>query len=130
MVNPPFPYKLEFVYDESAPADSSVFIQMRDNPPTYMVHTTKEDFDILSIDQKDPFIKALFDISGIHEMSIKTYRIWIMKSPVYSWTEILNPVLYYLANFYGYVGITALPGSGNIDGTGLQLTSLNNRRKV
>lgn len=130
MPNPPFPYKLEFIYDDSSPSDSSVFIHMRDNPPIYMVHTNKEDFDILDSSQKDPFITALFNIAGVTEMSLKTYRIWIMKSPVYTWEEVLAPFLAYLSNFYEYVGIAPLPGSGNLDGTGLQLSSASNRRKI
>lgn len=130
MTNPPFPYKLEFIFDDTSPSDSSVFIQMRDNPPIYMVHTNKEDYDIIDDDLKNPFITALFNIAGISEMSIKSYRIWIMKSPVYSWTEVLGPVLAYLSEFYEYVGTESLPGSGNIDGTGLQLSSANNRRKI
>ncbi len=128
--NPAFPYLLEFVQDDTTPSDASVYIQMRDNPPIYMVHTNKEDYDILPPDQQNPFITTLFDIAGVTEMSIKAYRIWIMKSPAYNWSEVLLPILYYLSNFFGYNGITEMAGSGHPDGTGLTLDSVDNRRAI
>lgn len=137
MTTYPFSYKLEFLYDDGTPSDASVFIQMRDNPPIYMVKTNKEDYDIIPDTEKNPFITKLFDIAGVTEMSLKAYRIWIMKSPTYTWFEVLDPIIIYLASFYGYTGSVTLPASGLVDGsngtyipTGNQLVSVNNRRPI
>lgn len=123
-------YKLEFVYDESSASDASVFIHLRHNTPVYQSRLTKEDYEILTEDEQDDFISALFNIGGVVEISLKGYRIWVMKSPVYSWQEVLEPLLYYLKDFYGEDRFEALPGSGNIDGTGLTLAGIDQRRKL
>lgn len=125
-----FEYKLEFSYDETTPSDSSVYIQMRRNTPVYQGHITKEDYDVLDDTLKNAFLTGLFNISGVVELSTKAYRIWVMKSPVFNWQEVLEPLLYYVANFYGESRITALPGSAMIDGTGFKIESPIQRRKI
>jgi hypothetical protein len=126
----PFQYKLEFIYDDSSPYDSSVFIQMRDNPPIYQEHITKEDYDVLPDEMKHEFLTTIIETAGVTEMSTKAYRVWIMKSPVFNWEEILDPLLHYFMTFYQYDSLKALPGSGNLDGTGFTLNLPANRRQV
>lgn len=125
-----FQYKLEFSYDSSASADASVFIQMRDNPPIYQDRIEKEVYDLLAQSSKSDFLTALFNIAGVVELSSKAYRIWLMKSPVYSWQEVLVPTLAYLSYYFQHDRLSPLPGSGNTDGTGLTLDSQSNRRKI
>ena len=125
-----FEYKLEFTYDETTPSDSSVYIQMRRNTPIYQSHITKEDYDVLPDIQKNAFLTGLFNISGVVELSTKAYRIWVMKSPVFNWEEVLTPLLYYVANFYGESAITSLPGSAMIDGSGFKIDAVIQRRKI
>jgi hypothetical protein len=123
-------YKLEYVYDNSTPWDSSVFIHLRFNTPVYQDHINKEDYDILPVEKKHEFLTGLFNIAGVTELSTKAYRIWLMKSPVYSWQEVLEPVLYYLLFWYQESEFNKLPGSANTDGTGLTLEGPVNRRKI
>jgi hypothetical protein len=125
-----FDYKLEFSYNESTPSDSSVYIQMRRNTPVYQAHIDKEDYDILSDELKHEFLTGLFNISGVVELSTKAYRIWLMKSPVFSWEEVLLPVLYFTANYYGESTISELPGSASPNGTGFKLNTPVQRRKI
>lgn len=126
----PFQYKLEFLYDNSTPSDAAVFIQMRDNPPIYQEHITKEDYDILPDELKHEFLTTIIQIAGVTEMSTKAYRVWIMKSPAYGWQEILDPMLFYFMSYYQYDSIKPLAGSGNVDGTGFVLEQSLNRRKI
>lgn len=125
-----FYYKLEFLYDDTAPSDDGVYIHMRDNPPIYKEHTTKEDYDVLGDDEKNAFLTELFTVAGVVEVSTKAYRIWLMKSPVYTWEEVLAPIIYYLMTFYGDDSSDSLPGSGQIDGRGVRLNAPVNRRKI
>jgi hypothetical protein len=130
MPTPPFVYKLEFNYDNKAPADASVYIQMRENPPIYQDHIDKEDYDIRPSELKHPFLTTIFNIAGVTELSSKAYRLWLMKSPVYTWEEVLTPVLDYLRDYYHFDSIAELPGSAHVDGTGFTLDDPVNRRKI
>lgn len=123
-------YKLEYVFDETAPADSSVYIHLRDNPPIYQSHIDKEDYDVLPTELKHDFLTGLFVISGVVELSTKAYRVWLMKSPVFTWPEVIDPVIDGIRRWYNYDDIKMLPGSAFHDGTGTTLNSPNNRRKV
>jgi hypothetical protein len=126
-----FLYKLEYCYESSSPADASVFIQIRDNPPIYQEHIDKEAYDILSDGLKHEFLTALFNIAGVVELSTKAYRVWFMKSPAYQWLEVVEPFIFYMSDYFGYAdGPEAMPGSANLDGTGFTLDSLNSRRKI
>lgn len=122
--------KLEYVYDDETPADASVFIHLRRNPPIYQAHIDKEDYDILPDEEKNEFLTALFVIAGVTELSTSAYRIWLMKSPVYLWSEIIPPVLEYLRSYYSEADIQFLPGSANVDGTGFTLDKPGQRRKI
>ena len=79
---------------------------------------------------KNVFLTSIFNISGVTELSVKAYRVWIMKSPVYNWKEVLDPVLYYIASYYSFDDIEQMLGSGNTDGTGFTLSQPVNRRKL
>lgn len=123
-------YKLEFNRDDDAPSDSSVYIQLRVNPPIYQKLIDKEDYDILPAELKHEFTTNLFNIAGVTELSIRAYRVWLMKSPIYSWEEVLLPVLFYMAGYYGFDGIEAYLGSGSPDGSGFFLNRPSDRRKL
>jgi len=125
-----FEYKLEYVYQDETPADASVYIQMKRNTPIYQGRIAKEDYDILEDEEKNEFLTELFNIAGVVEISTQAYRIWVMKSPVFNWSDVLLPMLTYLTEYYGEDGYSDLPGSANPDGTGFTLESMNSRRPV
>lgn len=122
-----FLYSLEYNYDTSQPADASVYIQMRRDVPTYLSHITKEEY-FNDPTVQTPFATGLFNIPGVVELSLMAFRVWLMKSPVYTWLEVNDPVLSYLANYYGETELQQLPGSGQPDGTGFTLGSAYQRR--
>lgn len=124
----PLRYRLEYTYDETIRSDMSVFIHLRQNTPIYQARIDKEDYDISTT--KHPFLTGLFNIAGVTEVSTRAYRIWLMKSPIYTWEEVLYPVLWYCAFWYQHDSLAALPGSANPDGTGFTLPSPLQRRKI
>lgn len=124
-------YKLEFAYDNTTAADASVFIHLKHNPPIYQERIDKEDYDILDAELQHEFLVNILSIAGVTEISSRAYRIWIMKSPAYSWEDIIEPTLYYMKNWFGEDSINPLPGSANTDGTGgITLSDINQRRKL
>lgn len=123
-----FKYKLEYQWDDTEEADDGVYIQMRANVPKYLSHIDKEDYDALDDEDKHAFTDGLFDVYGVTELSSRAYRVWIMKSPVYSWEEVLNPTLLFLRDWYGFDELEELPGSAKVEGVGTRLQSVRNRR--
>jgi hypothetical protein len=121
-------YRLEFNYDETNKSDSSVYIHLKINVPVYQPRLDKEDFDVQG--SGHPFLVGLFSISGVTEVSTKAYRVWLMKSPVFNWKEVLEPALYFIASSFGYTSLYQMPGSGGTDGSGFTLPSSNQRRKI
>lgn len=123
-------YRLEFVFDDSQASDASAFIHLRVNPPIYQSHIDKEDYDILPSEEKHAFLTGLFNVAGVTELSSRAFRVWLMKSPSYTWQEVMEPALYFIASSFGESEITSMPGSAQPNGTGTTLTSVNNRRPI
>ena len=132
-----FLYKLEYCYDKDTPADSADYIHMRVEPPTYRKEIGKEAYSALPEGEKHPFIDGLFQIPGVVEVSSTAYRVWIMKSPVYSWEEVNTAVLNYIMDYLGEATMKEIPGSAAVDGLftsptaagGFTLNSPVNRRE-
>jgi hypothetical protein len=124
----PLRYRIEFSQDENTRSDSAAYIHIRQIPPIYQTAIDKEDYETSLT--KHPFITGIFNISGVCELSVKAYRIWLVKSPIFTWQEVLTPVLLYLANWFQNDSIVALPGSADLDGKGFILPSPLQRRKL
>ena len=125
---PNLQYKLEYNWDDTDPADAGVYVQLRDNVPVYRSHTDKEVYDVLPEEEKHPWLTGLFNIAGVTELSSRAYRVWLMKSPVYSWQEVLLPTLSFMRDWFSYDGLEELPGSAKPDGAGFTLSDPKNRR--
>ncbi len=124
-----FWYKLEYSYDNDNPADAGVYMHMRVMPPITRRQTRKEDYDNLPEEDKHPFLTGIFNTPGVEEVSCLAYRLWIMKSPVYTWAEVNTGVLNFVTNWMMQSTFTPLEGSANIDGSGFVLSSPINRRE-
>lgn len=122
-------YKLEF-NTPSGSADDAVFIHIRKNVPVYENRIDKEDYDVLPVANKHVFLTGIFNVAGVVEVSSRAYRVWVMKSPVYTWQEVINPVLNSIASSLGESTLNELPGSGRVDGTGTRLGSADQRRSL
>ena len=121
-------YKLEPIYEGGSPADDSIFIQLRYNPPVYRSRTDKEDYDVLPEEEKHPFLTMLYNVAGVTEVSCRAYRVWVMKSPVYSWQEVLTPTLHLMKDWFSEDSLEPLPGSAELDGKGARLDNVDQRR--
>ncbi len=131
----PLFYKIEQLTDETQPSDDAIYLHLRANPPTYLSHMDKEEYDLLPDEEKHEFATTLFNIEGVVELSLKAYRIWIMKSPIYTWQEIVDPVLAYLVFYYATDEAIPINGSalsGNMDSqpSKARLGSVNQRRDI
>ena len=123
-----YQYKLEYQWDDEDPADDGVYIQQRVDVPKYLSHIDKEAYEELEAEDKHAFTTGLLDVAGVTELSSRAYRVWIMKSPVYSWEEVLTATLLFLKDWYSETELEELPGSAKIEGVGTRLQSVRNRR--
>jgi hypothetical protein len=120
-------YKLEF-NTPTGPSDDSVYIHLRVDVPKYISRVGKEEYELLDPSDQDAFFDGLFAVPGVVEISVKAFRVWIMKSPIFNWEEVIVPVLAFLQGFYGEDTFNQLPGSANQDGLGTRLESEKQRR--
>lgn len=107
-------YKLEYFKGAGGSAtDEGVFIHLRTDPPGYQTVITKESYSSAenSSNQTD-FIDSLFDVAGIVRLASQGWRLYIEKSPVFTWEEIIPNILDVLVDVTGSDGVTELPGSG------------------
>lgn len=82
-------YQIEFFQGYNGkPSDEGCYIQLRTDVPSYTKKIGKEEFD-----GSDDFIQALFDVDGIVALSTTAFRVYIEKSPAFSWDEVLNPAI-------------------------------------
>ncbi len=125
-----FQYKIEFNYNDDGPADAGCYIQIRRNVPIYQNRIDKEFYDVKPDEEKHEFLTGLFNIAGVTEVATQAYRVWLMKSPVYDWDEVLEAVLDFMKGSYGDDPLESLPGSGWSDGQGFTLESPSTRRPL
>lgn len=80
-------YQVEFFQGYNGkPSDEGCYIQLRTDVPSYTKKIGKEEFD-----GSDDFIQALFDVDGVVAVSTTAFRVYIEKSPAFSWDEVINP---------------------------------------
>jgi hypothetical protein len=84
-------YSLEFIKDDTQPSDEAVFIQLQTELPVFVAKTKKEDYQ-----WDEAFLTGIFNIDGIVTVSLQSFRVYVEKSNLFSWEEILSPLIEYL----------------------------------
>lgn len=117
-------YKLEYYKGAGGGAsDEGVFIHLRTDPPAYQTVITKEVYwSAENAANHTDLVNQLFDVPGVVCLSCQAWRVYVEKSPVFKWDEVLADVLSILETNTGSSGVTELPGSG------LTLTTDKDRR--
>ncbi len=116
-------YKLEYFKGALGSNDDGVFIQLRTDLPVYQEAITREGYYSAGVNQTD-FVTALFAIYGVVRISAQAWRLYVEKSPVFQWNEVLPPILEVVKTFTGCTGIHEMPGSGQT------LISIKDRRSL
>lgn len=115
----------------SEASDDAVYVHLREDPTNfYRPKITKEDYVELALDKKDALANGLFNVLGIEEISITAYRVWYMKAPAFTWSEVNTSALSFLKTFFGKTSLEEISGSAKINGSGLRLESEKNRRST
>jgi hypothetical protein len=109
-------YSLEFVKD-SQPSDPGVFIQLQTELPEFLDKVYLEDYD-----NSSNLADGVFAIEGIVCVAAQSFRLYVEKSPIFDWEEVLNPLIEYLRRYYNV---------GNVMELGrIQLGDIDERRRT
>jgi hypothetical protein len=115
-------YKLEYYKNDNEPEDDSVYIHIRRNTPIYQNKIDKETYELGA--NRNDWMDGIFNIGGIVEASSRAYRLWVSKSPIWEWDEVLPPLLYFMKDYLEEDSLEELPGSG------ISLNSSHDRRDL
>jgi hypothetical protein len=129
MAAAPYTYKITyfdplFNEDESANIDLGTAIVI---DPTKAVESMYKEIFILARHLPNPtkyvntLVYDLFHIPGVVAVEVLDYKVWIMKAPMFTWEEVMQPVIDRLGQGH-QGGLTPTGNSANIDGTGFRLT--------
>jgi hypothetical protein len=83
-------YKFEYLQGAIGPTDDGVFIQLRTDVPAYQPIITKELYFSAQNTTTTALATALFGINGVVRLSTQAWRVYIEKSPVFQWDEVLG----------------------------------------
>jgi len=102
-------YRLEYFKDDKDASNEAVYLQLRGSPNAddWIDRTRKQDY----VEATSGLADAIFEVAGITELSIQPFRVWLSKSPIYSFEEILPTVLFLIQDSLGLTSAEELPGS-------------------
>ena len=117
------PYKLEYV--QKPLSDPGVMMHIRSDVPAYQDLISREDyFAADNTVNQTAFITSLFYLPGVVQVSSKAYRVYVEKSPVYTWNEVLGPLFSTVSSATSHTGTAELAASG------ITLESITERRQL
>lgn len=117
-------YKLEYYKGAGGGAtDDGAFIHLRTDSPAYQQIISKETYwSAENSASHTDLVNHLFDVPGVVRLACQAWRIYVEKSPVFKWDEVMPGVLNVLQTDTSSTSLSELPGSG------LTLASDNDRR--
>jgi hypothetical protein len=113
-------FKLEYFKGLGGASDEGVFVQLKTEVPVYMSKTTKEAY--YELGETSDFMDGIFAIPGVVIAASNSFRVYIEKSPIFTWSEILGPLLEHIRVSVGADSLIEAAGSPTT------LTTENDRR--
>lgn len=104
-------YKIEWFRDGDVPSQQGMFVHTTEDMPCYQEFITKEDYVELSDSEKCDFVTALFAIEGIVEVSVKAYRVYVIKAELFQWESLAVSVVQLIGTTLGESVYNEQPGS-------------------
>jgi hypothetical protein len=109
-------YRLEFLMGRGGPSDEGVYMQFMSDHEDYMRLIRKESYVYGTSDLAD----AIFDVPGVVVLELCAYRVYLEKAPLFSWDEIVSPVIEEVRGATEKNGLIPMPS--------INLSSENDRR--
>lgn len=104
-------YRLEYVKIDNH--DDGVFVHVRTDVPEYRSFVYRDDYFVGADDVRTGFFNGVMNTPGVTGGASQAFRLYITKSPVFSWSEILGPIMEWLKTNVTADGLNELYDSGN-----------------
>lgn len=115
-------FKLEYFKGVGGASDEGVFIQLKSDVPAYSTKVTKEDYVNGVGGTASDFMDGIFSVSGVVVAASQAFRVYVEKSPLFEWSEVLGPLMEFVRIQVGADNLEEAVGSPTT------LTSENDRR--
>lgn len=114
-------FKLEYFKGIGGASDEGCFIQLKTDVPAYCSKIGKEEY-VLGGGTPSDFMDGIFSVPGVVVAGAGAFRVYVEKSPLFEWTEVLGPLLEFIRTEVGADNLEEAIGSPTT------LTSENDRR--
>lgn len=104
-------YRLEYV--KIPLHDDGIFIHTRTDLPEYRPFVHREDYFIGADDVRTGFFNGIMNTPGVTGAAAQAFRLYLTKSPVFSWSELLGPIMEWLRTNLSLDALNELYDSGN-----------------
>lgn len=104
-------FKIEWFRDDDNPSQAGMFVHTQLDMPCYQSLITKEAYAALAASAKCDFVTGLFAIDGVVEVSVKAYRVYVIKAELYDWDTIATLVIGHIGYNLNETTYNELPGS-------------------
>jgi len=115
-------FKVEWFRGEES--DEGMFVHTQIDMPCYQELIDKEEYNLYLPEERCTLINNLFAIPGIVEVSVKAYRVYVVKAELFKWDTLAGQVLGVIGTALGQSTYNELPGSR------LTLDSVKSRRPL
>jgi hypothetical protein len=103
-------FKLEYFKGIGGASDEGVFIQLKTDVPAYCSKIGKEEYVNGGGDPSD-FMDGIFAVPGVVVASSQAFRVYVEKSPLFTWSEVLGPLLEFIRVQVGADNLQEATGS-------------------
>jgi hypothetical protein len=105
-------YKVEYLKDDKKLGDEGALLHVTPDVGTYRSYVTREEYMCMDPDLQSAFMDSIFAVEGVVAAASQANRIFIEKSPIFTWDEVVTPVLEAARVMTSTLDVEELPGSG------------------
>jgi hypothetical protein len=103
-------FKLEYFKGVGGASDEGCFVQLKTDVPAYCSKISKEEY-VNGGGNPSDFMDGIFAIAGITVAGSGAFRVYVEKSPLFTWSEILGPLMEFIRVQVGAIALEEAAGS-------------------
>jgi len=103
-------FKLEYFKGIGGASDEGVFIQLKTEVPAFQSKIRKEEYFSAST-TPSAFMNGIFLVPGVVVAASNSFRVYLEKSPLFNWSQVLGPVMEFIRVAVGATNLEEASGS-------------------